>query len=410
MKKRTLTIVMVTILATAAMSVSAQDQPRRQRARQNAGQNAGQRNREQFKPKLFAELPEWCHNPDGLTVDEKTGKIYMNNPNFNGPAAGGKKKDFPATLNVFDKDGKFEKLLEYPPLEETGQTGAMGLDFGPDGNLYVCDNQYFYNKDHKSRILKVEMKDGKPTGNVTPVVVGLKLANAILWHNNELWVTDSCLDLDGYFGIGGLWRFKGDEILKQTEPLKVLPNGQDKHLVVKEAVKKIGREDSTGADGMTVDNNGVIYFGNFGDGVMYAVTVDADDSVKCVKILDDERYQCCDGIFFDPISKRIFINDSKENAIRWITPLQGTQTQVRSGVLWSNDDTDGTDGLLDQPCECVILDGKMIIANFDYTFPGLKNVKFDAPHTMSVIDITPLQRRVQQQAGQQRQGRDNANN
>jgi len=395
MKKTTLTIVLAAILAVSA-AVSAQEQPRQQRrARQNAGQNAPQ-NREQFKPKLFAELPEWCHNPDGLTVDEKTGKIYLNNPNFNGPAAGGKKKDFPATLNVLDKDGNFEKLLEYPPLEETGQTGAMGLDFGPDGNLYVCDNQYFYNKDHKSRILKVEMKDGKPTGTVTPVVTGLKLANAILWHNNELWVTDSFLDLEGYFGIGGLWRFKGDEILKQTEPLKVLPNGQDKHLVVKEPVKKIGREDNTGADGMTVDDNGVIYFGNFGDGVMYAVTVDKDDSVKCVKILDDERYQCCDGIFFDPVSRLIFINDSQKNAIRVITPLRPNQTQVRSWILWENDDTDGADGLLDQPCECVVVDGKMIIANFDYTFPGLKNVKFDAPNTLSVIDITPLQQQQRQ--------------
>ena len=156
---------------------------------------------------------------------------------------------------------------------------------------------------------------------------------------------------------------------------------------------------------MTVDSNGVIYFGNFGDGVMYAVTVEADDSVKCVKILDDERFQCCDGIFFDAVSNLIFINDSQKNSIRAMTTLRPQRPNasarpnmpaVFSWTVWENGDTDGTDGLLDQPCECVIIDGKMVIANFDYPFPGLKNEKFDAPYTMSVIDIKQLQERMQQ--------------
>ena len=364
------------------------------------GQRTGQggqrfgfvQNQDDFKPKLYVNLPEWCHNPDGMTVNKETGLVYLNCPNFNNMTDG--KKEFAPTLSSIDKVGKLEKLLEYPPLEETGQCGPMGLCFGPDGNLYVCDNQYFHNTDHKSRILRVDMKDGKPTGKITPVVEGLKLANAVMWTNNEMWVTDTFLDFPGEFGIGGLWRFKGDEILKQTQPLKVLPNGQDKHLVVKEKVKKIGREDNGGADGMTVDGNGVIYFGNFGDGVMYAVTVDGD-AVKCTKILDDERYQCCDGIFYDAACNLIFINDSMKNAIHVMFPLREGGTQARLFTLWENDDTDGSDGLLDQPCECVVRDGKMIIANFDWPFPGLKNKAFNKPHTISVIDLTPLYERME---------------
>ncbi|MCL2347465.1 MAG: SMP-30/gluconolactonase/LRE family protein [Planctomycetaceae bacterium] len=389
--KRTMSVatVVVLLLAMANTMVMAQQQGRRPGQNQNA-----------FKPKLYVNLPEWCHNPDGMTVCDKTGVIYLNCPNFNNMTDG--KKDFPPTLSSIDKDGKFEKLLEYPPLEETGQCGPMGLDFGPDGNLYVCDNQYFHNKDHKSRILCVEMKDGKPTGKITPVVEGLKLANALLWHNNEMWVTDTTLDLPGEFGVGGLWRFKGDEILKQTKPLKVLPNGEDKHLVVKEKVKKIGREDNSGADGMTVDKNGVIYFGNFGDGVMYAVTIDkSDDSVKCTRILDDDQYQCCDGIFYDAACDLIFINDSQKNSIRVLTPIREGGSRVRCWTLWENGDTDGSDGLLDQPCECVVRDGKMVIANFDWPFPGLRNTKFDKPHTMSVIDLAPLYQRIQQRQQQQ---------
>jgi hypothetical protein len=396
MNKTTFTIIMILVLLALSASTQAQQTSQKsQQTCQHSDQNIVQQNCEQYKPKLFMVLPEWCHNPDGLTVEEKTGTIYMNCPNLNDVTTVGKKKDFPATLNILHKNGKLEKLLEYPPLEETGQTGAMGLDFGPDGNLYVCDNQYSYNNDHKSRILKVEMKDGKPTGIVTPVVVGLKLPNAILWHNDELWVTDTCLDLQGYYGIGGLWRFKKDEIFKQTKPLHVLPNGQDKHLVTKQEVKKNGWQ-ASGADGLTVDHNGVIYFGNCGDGVIYTVTINADDSIKCVKILDDiDRCPCCDGLFFDPVSKLIFINDPKENAIRVMTPFHGEPTQVQCWKLWENGDTDGADGLLDAPCECVIVDGKMIISNFDAASPEMKNTKYDAPHTISVIDIIPLQHRIQ---------------
>jgi len=394
MKKTRLLLGFVALLTTTSMMVMAQGQ--------RPGQGPGMGNPDAFKPKLYVNLPEWCHNPDGMTVCQETGIVYLNCPNFNAMTDG--KKPFTATLSSIDKDGKLEKLLEYPPLAETGQCGPMGLAFGPDGNLYVCDNQYFHNKDHKSRILCVEMKDGKPTGKITPVVEGMKLSNAILWHNNEMWVTDSLLDLPGQFGSGGLWRFKADEILHQTKPLKVLPNGEDKHLVVKEMVKKIGREDNTGADGMTVDKNGVIYFGNFGDGVMYAVTINEDDTVKCTTILDDERFQCCDGIFYDEACDLIFINDSKENSIRVMTPIREGRNRVFCWTLWENDDTDGTDGLLDQPCECVVRDGKMIIANFDWPFPGLKNAKFDKPYTISVIDLAPLYE-VMERMQQQRQPR-----
>ena len=384
-KMRNLAVVFVVLTAMSTMMVMAQQ-----------GQGRGrQQNQDAYKPKLYVNLPDWCHNPDGMTVCDETGMIYLNGPNFNMMKDG--KKEFAATLSCIDKDGKFEKLLEYPPLAETGQCGPMGLDFGPDGNLYVCDNQYFHDKDHKSRILCVEMKNGKPTGKITPVVEGVKLANAILWYNNEMWVTDSYLDLPDAFGIGGVWRFKGDEILKQTKPLKVLPNGEDKHLVVKEKVKKIGREDTTGADGMTVDKNGVIYFGNFGDGVMYAITVDkSTDAVKCTKILDDERFQCCDGIFYDPACDLIFINDSQKNSIRVMTPLREGRDRVFCWTLWENEDTDGTDGLLDQPCECVVRDGKMIIANFDWPFPGLRNTAVDKPYSLSVIDLAPLYEFIKQ--------------
>jgi hypothetical protein len=56
-------------------------------------------------------------------------------------------------------------------------------------------------------------------------------------------------------------------------------------------------------------------------------------------------------------------------------------------LIAENGDTDGADGSLDQPCECVIIGKKMIIVNFDWPFPGLVNTKFDEPSTLSLIEL-----------------------
>ncbi|NLC82980.1 MAG: hypothetical protein GX748_17515, partial [Lentisphaerae bacterium] len=55
--------------------------------------------------------------------------------------------------------------------------------------------------------------------------------------------------------------------------------------------------------------------------------------------------------------------------------------------LWENVDTDGADGLLDQPCEPMVSGDKLIVVNFDMKFPGLLNSANDSAHTVSVIDL-----------------------
>jgi hypothetical protein len=78
-----------------------------------------------------------------------------------------------------------------------------------------------------------------------------------------------------------------------------------------------------------------------------------------------------------------------------MTPFYEERTQILCWTLWENGDTDGADGSLDAPCECVVAGGKMIISNFDSVSPGMKNTKHDTPHTISVIDVTPLQHNLQ---------------
>ena len=347
---------------------------------------------ESYKPKLFASFPDHLHNPDGMTWCEKTGKILVNFPNFNNLDENLKKGNHEGGyLVILDPEtAEFEVVLEYPILEETGQCGPMGLTFGPDGNLYVCDTQWFHSNEHKSRVLRVMMKDGKPTGEVQVVANGTKVSNAILWLEDKMLVTDTYLELEGRWGSGGLWVFGKEEALtagKDGVPtIQLEPNGKDKRLVIIENVKKIGRECSGGADGLTVDSAGVVYFCNFGDGAVYAVTFDKNNKATSRKIFQSDAIQCCDGMFYDKRTNMSYIADSQLNAIHAISPWKPGQRVVFK-TIWANGDTDGSDGLLDSPCEPLVIGNKIYVSNFDSTDKTFVNKAHDAPHTISVITL-----------------------
>ena len=366
------------------------------------------------KPTLFASLTEQYYTPDGLTLNAETGKIYLNVPNFGRMDEKMLKADSHqgGYLLMVNDDGTFEKLLDYPVLEATGQCGPMGLDFGPDGNLYVCDNQYFHDKNAKSRILRVVMKDGKPTGEVQTAVEGVKLANAVLWHGDKMFYTDSCLDTEGpdsaFIGAGGLFMFTADEVLQagvgENPPAKVNAAPDDAHCVAFVQVEKVGRGDNTGPDGLTVAGD-TIYFGNFGNGSLYALYPDEKGEYKkenMNRVFDSVhqtptdkgpfkglKLECCDGIFYDAETNRVYLDDSQNNAIWAFAPVAKGE-QVQPVTIWKNGDTDGNNGLLDQPCEAVVAGGKLIIANFDWPFPGLINSTVDPPGTLSAIDMKAI--------------------
>ena len=337
---------------------------------------------DRFRPSLYLTLPENCPTPDGMTMDEESGMIYLNCPNFADRAPDKKKKHQSVLLGI-DSAGKVSELLKYPPNSETGEAGPMGMDIGPDGHLYVADNQYFIDKNGKSSILRVDMVNGRPTGKIEVVATGLNLANALVWRNGQMYVTDTFLDRSGKFGSGGVWQFAIED-LDPKFPAKVDSKRKDPRLIVEfEDTKEVGRKDNAGADGCTFDADGNLWVGNFGDGVVHRVTFGSGAKVQNVeKIVDLDEFRCCDGIYFDSGSGLIYLTDSMRNAIWTLDPRS-----LEFKLLWENGDTDGADGLLDQPCEAVVRDGKLIIVNFDWPFPGLKNTKFDKPYTLSAIKL-----------------------
>ncbi|MBO7680674.1 MAG: SMP-30/gluconolactonase/LRE family protein, partial [Thermoguttaceae bacterium] len=370
------------------------------------------------RPSLFLNLGDDYYNPDGMAVDAERGVLWLNVPNFskwddNKVKANSHQGGY---LLSITKDGTVTKKLEYPIFEKTGQTGPMGLEFGPDGNLYACDNQAFYDDTGVSRILRVVMQDGEPTGEVQTVVEGVALANGIRWtknlEKNYMFFTDSILPFDQtdeVIGAGGVFGFTADEVFAAGKdgnpPITVTASKDDPHCVAYQEVYKVGRGDSTGCDGITVDNDGNVWFGNFGNGTIYALRPDENGQYKKenVECVFDSRVQppaqsgpykglkleCCDGIFFDAGTGLIFLDDSVNNAVWAFAPVAKGE-MVTPKTIWKNGDTDGLDGQLDQPAEAIVFDGKLIVVAFDMPWPGMVNSATEGPGTISAINMDAI--------------------
>jgi len=324
-----------------------------------------------FRPSLFLTMPDYINTPDGMRMD-KEGNIILACPNY-------QNRKHPGVLMKIDKANKLTLFYTPEAHPETTRTCPMGLDFGPDGNLYFADNQYFDDTNYKSRLIRVVIEDGIPVRSET-AVDGFKLSNAVIWKGNYVYVSDTFFDLPDKPGASGIYRIGIDEMNKGTVHLK--PNAEDPHLIAQFVTVPNHRNDPAGADGLTFDSNGNLYTGMFGDGVMYKITFDREGNVTSnTEFVNDPEMPSVDGIFYDKARDLIYVTDSESNAIHTVT-TSGKRTKI-----WENDDTDGADGLLDQPCEPLIRGNELIIVNFDIPFPGLKNSTHDQYHTISVIKL-----------------------
>jgi len=350
---------------------------------------------EKYRPTLFAELPEDMYGPDAQCWDPKTKTLYLSVPNFLFEEG----SNLPVTSSFIAKvglDGSVTKLYEFPIREGEVKIGAMGIDLGSDGNLYVCDNQYFFDPNFKSRVWRLQMKDGVPTGEPQLVVDGLKVANAIMWSDGYVYVTDTILDEEGKYGSGGIWRFTAEEFLAagtdaDHPAINVKRDDskpRDARLIVVEDAENI-RGNNCGADGICRDDAGVFYFGNYGDGAFYRFRLDAENNVEKVEKLfkAGEPMQSVDGICFDSKTQKVYITDSAKNAVWAVSAVAWGETPTIERI-WENDDTTGADGSLDLPCECRVVDGTLIISNQDVGVGATgKCQATDKPYSLSAIKL-----------------------
>ncbi len=322
-------------------------------------------------PQLLYTLPDKYNTPDGMVL-APDGTIYLSVPNL-------ADNTYPGVLVKFAQDS-VQFVTGLPAHPETKHAAPMDLAFGPDGNLYYAENQYENDKNYKSRLMRIRMQNGRVLG-VDPVVTGFGLANAVAWKGSTIYVTDSQWDMPDNPNGSAVLRFTMDELNKGVVALK--PKTADPHVLASFTTQVNDTGVDNGIDGLDYDSKGAFYTGSFGDGTMYKLTLKPDGSLATKEILKlSDKISCVDGLIVDRSTDKLYLCNSRENAIQVITLADGNVS-----TLVQNGDTDGKDGRIDQPAEVLLKGNRLFITNFDKPEKKFVNTKADEVHTMSYIDL-----------------------
>jgi sugar lactone lactonase YvrE len=315
------------------------------------------------------ELPDEWNTPDGMVV-APDGSILLSCPNTNDDKPG----SFILRIGKDDKVSEVVKLPEHPDTKKP--CGPLGIDVGPDGNLYVADNQSFTTPDYKSRLLRVVMKDGKAE-KVEVLVTGLIMANAVSCWGDSVYLTESKFTNDPTPPMrSGVYRFKLSE-LKADAPIALKPNGEDTHVCARMTTQNMKW---VGANGMGFGADGTMYVCNFGDAKIEAYTFTPDGKVAShTMVARLQGMMSCDGMKVHPKTGEVYIADFLGNAVHKVNPKSGLVTTIAK-----NGNTDGRKGRLDRPSEPCIRGNKLYVSNIDLPLAGNQ---YDKPHTITVIEL-----------------------
>jgi sugar lactone lactonase YvrE len=323
-------------------------------------------------PKLFALLPEeYACTPDGMAIHED-GDLILSCPNF-------ADRKLPGCILKIDPSRKIQKWADVPVHPETGLASPMGIAFGPDGDLYVCDNQGWSGAPElvfRGRILRLRIH-GHAVVRCTVVADGMEHPNGIRIRGQHMYVTQSMLskvkDPSGLL-VSCVYRFHLDDRDIHVSNTLADPNILTTFLT-------LDKDCQYGADGIEFDSKGNLYVGNFGDGAVHRITFRPDGSAKenVVWAKDPAQLQTTDGIKADE-RDNLYIADFSANAVAKVTP-DGKVTRIAQSP-----DTDGFNGELDQPGEPILWRGMLILSCFDLvTGPDKVNTRHEMPATMSQL-------------------------
>ncbi|MEO3405029.1 SMP-30/gluconolactonase/LRE family protein [Mucilaginibacter sp. CAU 1740] len=350
----------------------------------NIDTNAGPANVSQ----PFIKLPKGYNTPDGLAITGDN-SVILSVPNFNNEyllKQGLIKSPDAPFMAIIGTDNKIAHWYDFKPQDmhpETGHVGPMDSAIGPDGNLYVADMQVFFNKDHKSRILRINIVNGKAV-SADVVVEGFIASNGVYWQGDHLFVTESVLQAGNKSLVSGVYAIALKEMQdKSPVHLKPYQNGRgDDHLVV---TFQSDNHMGFGADGITFDDKGYMYTTVIEKGQIFRSKLDSrNKAVETTLFAQDKHMKGPDGLIFSPERNTFYVADFLNNAVHAIS-RDGKVT-----TLQMNGDTDGTDGKLDQPAEILLRGHELLIVNMDMAWATPKlsvNTKVDTAYNLSKINL-----------------------
>lgn len=323
--------------------------------------------------KLFTLLPDYVCTPDGMAIDSD-GNLTLSCPNYADDKV-------PGCLVKIDKQRNVTKWADVPANPEIGLARPMGIAFGPDGDIYICDNPGWLGRpelDYTGRMLRLRIHDHQVI-NTTVVAYGMEHPNGVRIRGEYMYVTQSLLskvkDPSGLL-VSAVYRFHLND-----ENIRVENTLDDPNIFTTFITKN--PDCQYGADGIVFDEEGNLYVGNFGDGAVHKITLDENGYAKenFVWAQNAAELQSTDGMIFDK-DGNLYIADFSANAVGMVKP-DGTVVRIAQSP-----DSDGFHGELDQPGEPCIWDGKLILSCFDLvTGPDKVNTKHEMPATMAYLDL-----------------------
>ena len=338
------------------------------------------------KSELFAVLPkELCVTPDSFCVTP-WGDLLLSCPNYADPT-------MPQVILSISPENKIRLWGIFPvnpaykistePGKMSTLSGPMGMEFGPDGNLYVADNVGWYGDPlagdpnfQNGRIVRILVKNQRPVG-AEVVAYNFSHPNDIKIHDGWIYASHSLLAKEGDDGktlVSAVYRFPLD-----AQNVKINNSVDDPQIVCLSRTTKLWY----GIDGICFGNDGELYLGNFGDGTIEKVTFDQNGKASLPEIFaQGPEMLTNDGMFYDSENGHIYVCDFSQNAMLDVDP----QGKIR--ILAKNPDSDGLDGSLDEPAGVILRGKQLIISNFDNVpGPPHTNSGHDEHCTLSVINL-----------------------
>ena len=360
--------------------------------------NTDSTNSKGTKPKisLLLSLPDDCNTPDGAAIDAAD-NLLISMPNFGNETflkQGDLDSIYPAKIVKITPDNLLHDwyVFEEEVLHSlTKKVGAMDCAFGPDSNFYVNDNQLFLGQEWSSRLLRINCENGKPV-NCEVIVEGFNICNGMVWKDSTLYITDSNLGtitkINGadtsILRVSGVYAFTLDDLNQDIINLNRWKEGMASPYLFStiESSNKMG----FGADGICFDNKNNLYVGTFEDGNIYKISLNSKGKITDKRIfasLGDSASS--DGIVWREEDESLYVVDMLRNAVI-VVDKNGNYK-----FLHRNGDTDGSNGLLDQPAEIILRKNEAIVINMDTHWDDptglLINTRLDKPITISTIDL-----------------------
>ncbi len=283
------------------------------------------------------QMPATCTTPDGMCVDAK-GRLVIAAPNNDRSQPG-------AVFRLDAPGGAPVKWFDVPPCPETGYASPMGVCFGPDGALYVCDNQ----KDSHGRLLRLTFKDDR-LDTCEAIAVGLDNANGVKCLNGKLYLTQAFL-----YGVkrgdgaatSGLYMFSVTD-----RNVRVGNSPADEQCVFSDVTRN--PQVRGGLNGVAVDKNGRIYTGNYGDGRVWRLTPGPDGRIAASEeILHAGGGSVTpDGMCVDAAGN-LYIADMRGDALERVTPDGRFEVLRKGGFV--------------RPSEPCVWNGAVYVANYGGT-------------------------------------------